>query len=59
MSDDTLKAGRGAAVATMREPAQEITIRAIAWRVGAPLARLDPTTGLIMRQIYRFLFDLL
>ena len=30
MSDDTLKAGRGAAVATMREPAQEITIRAIA-----------------------------
>lgn len=30
MSDDTLTAGRGAAVATMREPAQEITIRAIA-----------------------------
>ena len=30
MSSDTLYAGRGAAVATMREPAQEITIRAIA-----------------------------
>ena len=30
MSDDTLPAGRGAAVATMREPAQEITIRATA-----------------------------
>jgi cytoskeleton protein RodZ len=30
MSGDTLTAGRGAAVATVREPAQELTIRAIA-----------------------------
>ena len=45
MSDDTLKAGRGAAVATMREPAQEITIRAIAssW---VEIVRGDGTTVL-------------
>jgi cytoskeleton protein RodZ len=45
MSDDTLTAGRGAAVATMREPAQEITIRAIAssW---VEVVRSDGTTVL-------------
>ena len=45
MSDDTLTAGRGAAVATMREPAQEITIRAIAssW---VEVVRGDGTTVL-------------
>ena len=45
MSDATLKAGRGAAVATMREPAQEITIRAIAssW---VEVVRGDGTTVL-------------
>lgn len=45
MSDDTLTAGRGAAVATMREPAQEITIRAIAssW---VEIVRGDGTTVL-------------
>jgi cytoskeleton protein RodZ len=45
MSDDTLPAGRGAAVATMREPAQEITIRAIAssW---VEIVRGDGTTVL-------------
>ena len=45
MSGDTLTAGRGAAVATMREPAQEITIRAIAssW---VEVVRGDGTTVL-------------
>ena len=45
MSDDTLTVGRGAAVATMREPAQEITIRAIAssW---VEVVRGDGTTVL-------------
>ncbi len=45
MSDDTLTAGRSAAVATMREPAQEITIRAIAssW---VEVVRGDGTTVL-------------
>ena len=45
MSDDTLTAGRGAAVATMREPAQEITLRAIAssW---VEVVRGDGTTVL-------------
>ena len=45
MSDNTLTAGRGAAVATMREPAQEITIRAIAssW---VEVVRGDGTTVL-------------
>ena len=45
MSDDRLTAGRGAAVATMREPAQEITIRAIAssW---VEVVRGDGTTVL-------------
>lgn len=45
MSDDTLPAGRGAAVATMRDPAQEITIRAIAssW---VEIVRGDGTTVL-------------
>ena len=45
MSNDTLTAGRGAAVATMREPAQEITIRAIAssW---VEVVRGDGTTVL-------------
>ncbi len=45
MSHDTLTAGRGAAVATMREPAQEITIRAIAssW---VEVVRGDGTTVL-------------
>jgi hypothetical protein len=45
MNDDTLPAGRGAAVATMREPAQEITIRAIAssW---VEIVRGDGTTVL-------------
>lgn len=45
MSDDTLPPGRGAAVATMREPAQEITIRAIAssW---VEIVRGDGTTVL-------------
>ena len=45
MSGDTLTAGRGAAVATMREPAQEITIRAIAssW---VEIVRGDGTTVL-------------
>ncbi|MCH1426455.1 MAG: DUF4115 domain-containing protein [Alphaproteobacteria bacterium] len=45
MSDDTLTAGRGAAVATMREPAQEITIRATAssW---VEVVRSDGTTVL-------------
>ena len=45
MSGDTLAAGRGAAVATMREPAQEITIRAIAssW---VEVVRGDGTTVL-------------
>ena len=45
MSDDTLTAGRGAALATMREPAQEITIRAIAssW---VEVVRGDGTTVL-------------
>ena len=45
MCDDTLTAGRGAAVATMREPAQEITIRAIAssW---VEVVRGDGTTVL-------------
>jgi cytoskeleton protein RodZ len=45
MSDDTLTAGRGAAVATMREPAQEITIRATAssW---VEVVRGDGTTVL-------------
>ena len=45
MSGNTLMAGRGAAVATMREPAQEITIRAIAssW---VEVVRGDGTTVL-------------
>ena len=45
MSGNTLTAGRGAAVATMREPAQEITIRAIAssW---VEVVRGDGTTVL-------------
>jgi cytoskeleton protein RodZ len=50
MNGDTRTAGRGAAVATMREPAQEITIRAIAssW---VEVVRGDGTT--VLRKLMR------
>ena len=58
MSGDTLTAGRGAAVATMREPAQEISIRAIAssW---VEVVRGDGTTVLkkLMRAGDIFIVD--
>ena len=58
MSDNTLTAGRGAAVATMREPAQEITIRAIAssW---VEIVRGDGTTVLkkLMKAGDTYIFD--
>ena len=58
MSGDTLTAGRGAAVATTREPAQEITIRATAssW---VEVVRGDGTTVLekLMRAGDIYIFD--